>query len=1263
MAENFCNLGDNLFEEERIHIFGKMYLANVRNRLRELEFPNDVDCKRWIWELVQNAKDSISNQPERNGVDIKVKVENDIYSFTHNGSPFTIKTLFALLYKYTEGKTNNGESTGRFGTGFLTTHSLSKIVKINGDIIFKNQNTVQGFKLIMNREGEDEELLDGLKKTEKSLTITESTGWTTFEYEAKTTRNKEAGKLGIQNFKENISKVMLFCPEIKSIELNDNGKILSITRNDIIDTLSDGCKKLTLNQKDGEQNSIRSFLYIEIKEHNDKLSEKFNIDRNIRICCAIELDKDNNIVINPKSPCLFCSLPLVGSEVFELPFIINSPDFEPDSERQTILLDGNDISEETRKISEPGINKMILLKSQEMYRTLINYISSTNIKNRHLLARGISLIPNVTRFFDRKWYEKNFMIPMRKILLEFPVIWNGIQYYKLTEINLPIIKNYAKIEDQKKAYDFISKLCNNVVPTFEESKKFEKCIWKHDSMIKYIDIEACVKIVESTGKIYSLNNKYNITWNWYDDFLVFIKCFHPEYLEKYAIIPNMNLEFVKLTNDIASSKNVPNNMIECLTSLGVDWKQNHIHKNINNYSTGTDHDIDYAVSKIHSSTKDNLNNSLILMQYIPLDNEDEKYIEKRNNMLELCSVVWEEKTLKKKDGNKFPKEIWDRIEPNIVETIIMYIQLYGLIGSKYSVDFIKKFLIFIKEYYPNYIYNKKILPNQNEILCNLKDLCEDDKIPDEFKKCLKDCFEIDIKKNLLDERFNFLNLFIEKKRIYDFNDVLEKEFKICNLSFSFKGKEAAIRLIKIIPKANENETNDNFQEKQRRLFDLYKIFTKENCESIEIDRNDSNEGIWKYSNPYIYDIITNIIEKYNNVEILSKYLGKNQDETIDLLKMFTSYTKKGKINVNQNNELCNLVYYIDNKEYYNLFNEGIDDKDKIPENLKDISKNLGYDVRKYLAHEKMERPCLNNISYIHFCIKIDDLIAEKYKNSSNFTDTNFKNAANSLIEEYFDKIGEEKAKTNFPRTFENKENIILNVIYDKQTRKNMTEYGKSYGSGTIKILLDNPKLVKSIISGELTDSNYDSKCNASSSNDSEYKKYFVVKKGAKKIKISYNNDLIQDDTINFYQSTFNDVINYGDDLDFGNTIKKISGNSGEAYIYELLKSSKKYKKVEWKMLDETGKGKEFEYRGKKYNLSNDYSHYDIIVETFENYKLYIEVKSTICKFGNKVPFFLSPKQIKTMESINPPDKYILAVVFDVMINPKHFFMELSVNLN
>ena len=439
--DNSLQFNSNLFDEERSKIFGKIYLANVRNRLRELENPNDVDCKRWIWELVQNAKDSISNQPDRKDVDIKIKVENDIYSFTHNGSPFNKGTLFALLYKFSEGKTNNGESTGRFGTGFLTTHSLSKTVKIKSDIILKKEEKVKGFSLTMYREGEDEQLLEGLQKTEKSFNLTESTGWTTFEYNAKTTRNKEAGKLGIINFKENIAKVMLFCPEIKSIELDDNGNIFSITRGELIENLLGGCSKLTLNQKDGNNNCTRTFLFININEPNSKLTERFNLERNLRICCAIELDKENNIIIEEKSPCLYCSFPLIGSESFELPFLINSPDFEPDSERQTILLDGNDINEETGKISDPGINKMILKKIQGTYKTLIDFICNNNIKSRYLLARGLKSIPYITRFFDREWYEKNFMVPMREILIVFPIVSNKEHYNKLTEIYLPMIES------------------------------------------------------------------------------------------------------------------------------------------------------------------------------------------------------------------------------------------------------------------------------------------------------------------------------------------------------------------------------------------------------------------------------------------------------------------------------------------------------------------------------------------------------------------------------------------------------------------------------------------------------------------------------------------------------------------------------------------------------------------------------------------------------------------------------------------------------
>ena len=89
----------------------------------------------------------------------------------------------------------------------------------------------------------------------------------------------------------------------------------------------------------------------------------------------------------------------------------------------------------------------------------------------------------------------------------------------------------------------------------------------------------------------------------------------------------------------------------------------------------------------------------------------------------------------------------------------------------------------------------------------------------------------------------------------------------------------------------------------------------------------------------------------------------------------------------------------------------------------------------------------------------------------------------------------------------------------------------------------------------------------------------IVQKENKKIKISYDKEINLDDNPSlFNEDVISGVVDYGDDLDFGNTVKKTNGNSGEAYIYELLLSSKKFKNVDWKMLGETGKGQAFEYR-------------------------------------------------------------------------------------
>ncbi|ORY74949.1 hypothetical protein LY90DRAFT_632924 [Neocallimastix californiae] len=212
---------------------------------------------------------------------------------------------------------------------------------------------------------------------------------------------------------------------------------------------------------------------------------------------------------------------------------------------------------------------MILKRSQTMFRNILKCVCNNDIKRRYILAKGLRNIPQVKKFFDIEWYKKYFIDPMRNILHDYPIVWNGTKYVKLNEVYIPDVKNYKNETNRMKAYGFIYKLYDEKIPTFEKSLNIEQNIWRNDNRIKYVNIEQSVKLIESYEIISSFETKINNSWNWIDDFLLFVKRFHPEFLEWYAIIPNMENNFVKLTKTLASSTHVPENMIECLESIDI----------------------------------------------------------------------------------------------------------------------------------------------------------------------------------------------------------------------------------------------------------------------------------------------------------------------------------------------------------------------------------------------------------------------------------------------------------------------------------------------------------------------------------------------------------------------------------------------------------------------------------------------------------------------------------------------------------------------
>jgi hypothetical protein len=284
-----------------------MYISNVHNRLRQLDHPQENDSKRWIWELIQNAKDSIVQDQSRTTVDIKVIVKDSSIIFKHNGSPFTAEAQMGLLYKYSGKKGNDSESTGRFGTGFLTTHALSKIVSIEGDLYTDdNKTNLCGFSATMYRNGINaQELLDGVKKMRESMIYTkELNTWTTYTYHLETDENKKALQLGLENFIANITQVMLFCKELATVELDNNGVVTKIIRNQVQQLSND--IYISEFEISGHEPHKRKYVHKKLSKHSVELSKRFKKERNLRLMAAIEIDRENNFVDNTNAPSHFC---------------------------------------------------------------------------------------------------------------------------------------------------------------------------------------------------------------------------------------------------------------------------------------------------------------------------------------------------------------------------------------------------------------------------------------------------------------------------------------------------------------------------------------------------------------------------------------------------------------------------------------------------------------------------------------------------------------------------------------------------------------------------------------------------------------------------------------------------------------------------------------------------------------------------------------------------------------------------------------------
>lgn len=375
----------------------------IRDKLTDLRSKDVlISSYRWIWELIQNAKDC----PNSSGkIDIEILFDSTrrIVEFKHNGKLFSTKNIVYLIEQVsTKERTRDSENTGKFGTGFLTTNLLSPIVKISGLLHDDDDDNIASFEVTLDRSGNTiDELKESIKNSCNQLEsntsiifypITGNGMNTSFSY-LLDDNGMVAAKNGLDNFLITAPYVFAFVPELNQITINNNGETSVYTRTQEGDTHSENVFVSRI-RRNSEATPINILTIV---------------DEALMLAVEVkQLNGENHIAhYNEDLPKLFCDFPLLGTHDFSFPVVVNSRRFDPNEPRNGILLFGDESEQ----------NKETLKSACLLYVSLIDYFLKNNYKE---IYNAVHLPPIVSKnWLDQYWYEENIISLLKSSISEF----------------------------------------------------------------------------------------------------------------------------------------------------------------------------------------------------------------------------------------------------------------------------------------------------------------------------------------------------------------------------------------------------------------------------------------------------------------------------------------------------------------------------------------------------------------------------------------------------------------------------------------------------------------------------------------------------------------------------------------------------------------------------------------------------------------------------------------------------------------------------
>ena len=892
---------------------------------------NENNRRRWIWELLQNAKDVGYKE---SSVSIKINLykdkDNSCLEFTHNGRPFTSKDIVFLIEQVStkdrEKSNNEIETVGKFGTGFLSTHLLSEKTTIRA--VLKDEDEVyKQFELELDRSGRStQEINQSVEHSIDSLNnidqIGEYLNYKSVDFNTKFIYNldekgEKIAEIGIGDLTISLPYTLAFISKIESVYITHQD-ILYKRKKEI--TLYENITLISIIK---EASSGDEYINI-VKVEEDNLS------------ILIEVDKVNNIFkikpLNPKLPKLFCIFPLIGTEDFNIPFTINSPSFNPTEPRDGVFL--SDV--EDNEISQ---NKALILKAVKLYYKLINFGANEGWKDIYLLAK-IGEVQE-KEWLSESWFRNNVLKPVRETLLTLPIVdtETGERQTILNEDGKPNIwfPSANQKEVREKIWSLAKKWIPSSIPQKSDFNSWHSIIWDE---CKNLTLKVIAISIESRKSLEIFGNELSkevnsIDWvNRYYELLALENIFIEEIInDKHSVFPNQNGTFKKRT-ELHWDRNIDEKLKDALTILKTDIRDSLIHKsvivkignvdttkNMIKFNEKNQVDIIELINKvIRDGQNENISNACDFLVSCFSDNDN--FPTSRSQLYGFCCIIFKSDYLTKNIIDNWQSEIWQEVDKfqigRLVKTIadlknISNLSDHAGFGDlKYTLNWLNSFITFLIENKFDHLLADNInyiLPNQNGDFMPKDILYLDSGDIDDELKVISVKLGIDCKSELLDKAI-YLELPLNRVRDLQFiADHITESIKVrlSEMPRSLETIEIFERLIVWF--------NNNKEVAQVAFSDLYKNRLKLYDEDKLAESILRKEQLDHIMEEFKIKDVEELIETLRN----NKYKNNKEEEiTSDLLISLGVTTQLELQKALEDNELSSGFMHTSTTDY-NLF--------------------------------------------------------------------------------------------------------------------------------------------------------------------------------------------------------------------------------------------------------------------------------------------------------------------------------------------------------